>query len=136
MNYVVKKLLETLMLGICLFGSRKNINHQIKFTFSIPSIYLIYLNHFFVLEIKHVIWENVRSGKCPFGELSVRGTVLRETVGRGNVFGKLSVEENSFGERTVGEMSVEKLSGYPTRQHHDGRNSTPILYVTKKISIV
>ena len=114
MNYVVKKLLETLMLGICLFGSRKNINRQIKFTFNIPSIYLIHLNHFFIPEIKHVIWENVRSGKCPFGELPVRGTVLRGTVGRGNVFGELSVGEKSFGERTVGEMSVEKLSGYPT----------------------
>ena len=67
-------------------------------------------------EKKYVIRGNVHSGKCHLGncpsgkclfwELSVRGTVLCATIRRGtvrwgNVFGKLSVSENSFRKKYV-----------------------------------
>ena len=52
-------------------------------------IYLIHINHFFTPEMKYEIRGNVRSekchsgnnmsAKCPFGELSIRGTVRWRT---------------------------------------------------------
>ena len=45
------------------------------------------------------------SGICPFGELSVRGNVIRRILRP-----ELSVGELSLGEKSVGEVSVGKLS--------------------------
>ena len=105
------------LLEICLFGSKKNMNYQIKSNLNLPWIYLVHINHFYTPEIKHVIRGNVCSGKyhlgncplgkCPLWELPVLGTALPGNVCRGsfhqwNVFGELSVREKSFGERSVG----------------------------------
>ena len=120
---------------ICLFGSKININYQIKFTLNLRYIYLIHINHSFTPKIKHVIRRNVcfgkcqfgdvpfgelSLGKCPFGELSIwrivplrnrrlgncpLGKCLRGTVRWGNVFGELSIGEKYFGEKSVREMS-------------------------------
>ena len=38
---------------------------------------------------------NVLAGKCPVGELSVRGNVHRRSVSRGSVLGEVSVGEMS-----------------------------------------
>ena len=38
---------------------------------------------------------NVLAGKCPVGELSVRGNVHRGSVSRGSVLGEVSVSEMS-----------------------------------------
>ena len=70
------------------------------------------------------------SGKCPVGEMSIRGNVLVEKcpVGevsfgemsiRGNVLvekcpvGEVSFGEMSIGEVSVGQVSVGELSAYP-----------------------
>ena len=79
------------LLEIYLFGSKKNINYQIKFILNLTQPIL---------------------GKCPFRELPVRGTVLRGIVRWVNVFGELSVREKSLREMSVGEMSVREMSGY------------------------
>ena len=87
-------------LEIYLFGNNKNINCQIKFALNSPYIYLTQINQFFIPEMKYVVRGNVRSGKChsrnyssgkcPFGELTVRETVLWGTIHQGNVFEELT----------------------------------------------
>ena len=81
---------------------------------------------------------NVRSGKCPIGEMSSREVSVRGVVRSGKCpFGEMSVGEVSVEKVSVGELSsakcqlgncpVGKLSAYPS-----GR----MLLKTKKIYIV
>ena len=115
MNYIYNhkplKIYWKPLLDIFLFGSKKNINYQIKLTLNLHSSYQ---SLFYSRNVRS--FGNCPSGKCPFGELPVRGTVLRRTVPRGtvclaNVFGELSV-----GQKYVGEISVEELLGYLTEE--------------------
>ena len=81
-----------LLLEICLFDSKKNMNYQIKSNLNLHWIYLVHINHFYTPEIKHVIRGNVCFGKCLFGEIS-------------------------FGELSVGEMSalgIARSGNYPS----------------------
>ena len=71
---------------ICLFGSKININYQIKFTLNLRYIYLIHINHSFTPKIKHVIRRNVCFGKCQFGDVP---------------FGELSLGKCPFGELSI-----------------------------------
>ena len=81
---------------IFLFASKKNINYQ-SFCYS---------------------WNKTcDSGKCLFGETSVRGNVIRGTVNRGNVRSgncpfTTCPSGNVFGELPVGEISIgQKFAG-------------------------
>ena len=75
---------------------------------------MTHINHFFTLEMECVIRGNVRSAKCLFGEMSIRGDVIQVTVRRGNVlsgncpFGELSVGEMSSGNCPSGKSSSGK----------------------------
>ena len=69
------------LLVICLFGSKKNINYQIKFTLNLLSSY----QSLSFPEMKCVIQVNVGLEKCPFREVSIGVTVLRGTVHQGTV---------------------------------------------------
>ena len=65
-----------------------NVHESIK---DLPYIYLVQNNGFFTPQMKYVIRENARLGKCPFGEVSLgelsfrERTVHRQTVCRGKV---------------------------------------------------
>ena len=70
------------------------------------------------ISIKHVVREmygqgNVRSGKCPSGEMSSRGIVRSGNCPFGEMsVGKVSVGELSSGKYHSGNCPVGKLSAY------------------------
>ena len=94
--------------------------------------YLVHISHFFILEMKYLIWGAVRPGnscleKCSngeilfgkliFEEMSIQGIVhsgscLSGNCLSGNVFRELFVWEISVGEKSVGDMVNGEMSWY------------------------
>ena len=92
------------------------------------------------ISLEHVVREmpgrgNVHSGKCLIGDMSSRGSVLRGIVRSGNCpFREMSIREVSVGEVSVGELSSRGNVRIPKQIEQSVRTSS-VTFSVKTILI-